>query len=185
MYSSYSNVPLKSGCCEWNDSFARRKLTYSLINGPYPRRPSPDMPRFRLSIQPRFAIASRKVDGWPSCRTLWTVIKALNVCTSSARMGCLYGVFKCQPLTFKLQTPSQHSLRRLGTVQHPRKPGALFCNGEGSNGRTNTFMPAQKAPEDLWSHVYTMQLRTCLRFGAVSSILVAFRILIASSPSDL
>src|SRR4051794_17351225 len=50
---------------------------------------------------------------------------------------------------------------------------------------TDTFMPAQKATEDLWSHVYTMQLRTCLRFGAVSSILVAFRILIASSPSDL
>jgi hypothetical protein len=53
------------------------------------------------------------------------------------------------------------------------------------NEMTNTFMPAQKAPELLWSHVYTMQLLTCLRFGAVSSILVAFRILIASSPSDL
>jgi hypothetical protein len=46
-------------------------------------------------------------------------------------------------------------------------------------------MPAQKAADDLWSHVYTIQLRTCLRFGAVSSMLVAFRILMASSPSDL
>ena len=27
---------------------------------------------------------------------------------------------------------------------------------------TYTFMPAQKAADDLWSHVYTMQLRTCL-----------------------
>ena len=27
---------------------------------------------------------------------------------------------------------------------------------------TYTFIPAQKAAEDLWSHVYTMQLRTCL-----------------------
>ncbi len=46
-------------------------------------------------------------------------------------------------------------------------------------------MPAQKDWEDLWSQVYTMQLRTCLRFGAVSSGLVAFLTLIASSASDL
>jgi len=26
---------------------------------------------------------------------------------------------------------------------------------------THTFIPAQKDWEDLWSHVYTMQLRTC------------------------
>ena len=50
---------------------------------------------------------------------------------------------------------------------------------------TYTFMPAQNAPEDLWSHVYTIQLLTCLRLGAVSSILVALRILMANSASDL
>lgn len=50
---------------------------------------------------------------------------------------------------------------------------------------THTFMPAQKDWEDLWSQVYTMQLRTCLRFGAVSSGLVAFLMLTASSDSDL
>ena len=31
-------------------------------------------------------------------------------------------------------------------------------------------MPAQKDKEDLWSQVYTIQLRTCLRLGAVSSV---------------
>ena len=36
-----------------------------------------------------FACASFTAIGWPSWRTLWTVIRALNVCTSSARMGCL------------------------------------------------------------------------------------------------
>lgn len=50
---------------------------------------------------------------------------------------------------------------------------------------THTFIPDQKACEDLWSQVYTMQLRTCLRFGAVSSGLVAFLMLITSSVSDL
>jgi hypothetical protein len=46
-------------------------------------------------------------------------------------------------------------------------------------------MPDQKAIEDLLSHVYTIQLRTCLRLGAVSSGLVAFWMLMASSLSDL
>jgi hypothetical protein len=75
--------------------------------------------------------------------------------------------------------------RRLGKKQHLDNPTAFSYDNREVNRMTNTFMPAQKAPEDLWSHVYTMQLLTCLRFGAVSSILVAFRILIASSPSDL
>jgi len=85
-----------------------------------PRRPSPDTPLVKLSNQFIFACASFTATGCPSCSTLCTVIKALNVCTSSARMGC-------------------------------------------------TFMPAQKDCEDLWSQVYTMHARTCLRFGAVSS----------------
>lgn len=50
---------------------------------------------------------------------------------------------------------------------------------------TYTFIPAQKAWEDRWSHVYTMQLRTCFRFGAVSSGFVAFLMLIANSWSVL
>jgi hypothetical protein len=29
-------------------------------------------------------------------------------------------------------------------------------------GPTYTFIPAQNGVEDLWSHVYTMQLLTCL-----------------------
>src|SRR3569833_41267 len=51
--------------------------------------PSPPIPRFRLSIQPRLAMASLRVMGWPSWRTLWMVMRALKVCTSSAMMGCL------------------------------------------------------------------------------------------------
>lgn len=46
-------------------------------------------------------------------------------------------------------------------------------------------MPAQKAVELLWSQVYTIQERTCLRFGAVSSMLVAFLMLMPNSLSDL
>lgn len=37
----------------------------------------------------------------------------------------------------------------------------VLAREEGVQGPTYTFMPAQKAVEDLWSHVYTMQLRTC------------------------
>lgn len=46
---------------------------------------------------------------------------------------------------------------------------------------TYTFMPAQKACEDLWSQVYTIHARTCLRLGEISSGLVAFLMLTASS----
>ena len=53
----------------------------------------------------------------------------------------------------------------------------------GNDKLTYTFMPAQNAVDDLWSHVYTIQLRTCFRFGALSSMLVALRILIARSAS--
>lgn len=55
-----------------------------------PLRPSPDMPLVKLSSQLMFACASRMAIGCPSCSTLCTVIKALKVCTSSARIGCLY-----------------------------------------------------------------------------------------------
>lgn len=46
---------------------------------------------------------------------------------------------------------------------------------------TYTFIPAQKDCEDLWSQVYTIQARTCLRLGEISSGLVAFFMLTASS----
>jgi hypothetical protein len=48
-----------------------------------------------------------------------------------------------------------------------------------------TFMPAQNEALLRWSHVYTIQLRTCFLLGAVSSILVALRMLMASSDSVL
>lgn len=50
---------------------------------------------------------------------------------------------------------------------------------------TYTFIPAQKDCEDLWSQVYTIQARTCLRFGEISSGLVAFLMLTVSSWSVL
>jgi hypothetical protein len=63
---------------------------YSEISGAYPRMPSPAVePRDRLSSQLVFDCASLRAIGWPSWRTLWTVMSALNVCTSSARIGCL------------------------------------------------------------------------------------------------
>lgn len=52
-----------------------------------PRMPSPPTPRIRLSIQLACCCASRTTMGCPSCRTLCIVIRALNVCTSSARTG--------------------------------------------------------------------------------------------------
>lgn len=33
-------------------------------------------------------LRERRTTGCPSCKTLWTRIKALNVCTSSDKMGC-------------------------------------------------------------------------------------------------
>jgi hypothetical protein len=63
-----------------------RHITGSCV----PRTPSPACtPRRRLSSQFVFAWASFKTIGCPSCRTLWMVIRALNVWTSSARIGCL------------------------------------------------------------------------------------------------
>lgn len=46
-------------------------------------------------------------------------------------------------------------------------------------------MPDQKAEADLWSQVYTIHARTCLRLGDISSLLVAFLMLIANSWSVL
>lgn len=54
-----------------------------------PRRPSPFTPRAKLSTQLTFCCASLTAAGWPSCSTLCMVMSALNVCISSARIGCL------------------------------------------------------------------------------------------------
>lgn len=93
---------------------------YSEISGAYPRMPSPtEEPRDKLSSQLVFDCASLRTMGWPSCRTLWTVMSALNVCTSSARIGCL-----------------EHAIsigRSLGTMDAP--------------WLTYTFMPCQKEAE--------------------------------------
>jgi hypothetical protein len=63
---------------------------YSEMSGAYPRMPSPAVePLDKLSSQLVLACASLSTMGWPSCRTLWTVMSALNVWTSSARIGCL------------------------------------------------------------------------------------------------
>jgi hypothetical protein len=67
---------------------------------------------------------------------------------------------------------------------------------------TYTFIPCQNDAELLWSQVYTIHARTCLpanydelqsnvsegadvRFGETSSMLVALRMLMASSDSCL
>ena len=54
-----------------------------------PLIPSPAIPLVKLSSQLMLACASFTTTGWPSCNTLCIVIRALNVCTSSARMGWL------------------------------------------------------------------------------------------------
>lgn len=54
-----------------------------------PLAPSPETPLVKLSNQLIFAWASLTTIGCPSCRTLCTVIRALKVWTSSARIGCL------------------------------------------------------------------------------------------------
>ena len=102
-----NSPPLNSGWSRWKCNLDSRKYTYSLINGPYPfdvhqscilffllfllpRIPSPATPLINVSSQLTCCCASLTTIGWPSWRTLCIVISALNVCTSSARMGCLY-----------------------------------------------------------------------------------------------
>lgn len=93
-----------------------------------PRIPSPATPLIKLSTQLTCCCPSRTTAGCPSCKTLCIVIRALNVWTSSARTGCLYSSGKGYPL-------------------------ATYTHGESIKATTYTFMPAQKAAEDLWSHV--------------------------------
>lgn len=57
--------------------------------------------------------------------------------------------------------------------------------GIASERAPYTLIPDQKAWDDLWSQVYTMHARTCLRLGEISSLLVAFLMLMASSWSVL
>lgn len=61
-------------------------------------------------------------------------------------------------------------LERLDLIGEDRLPTTRTHTGQPyapaqfhpiRNWNTYTFMPAQKAADDLWSHVYTMQLRTC------------------------
>ncbi len=54
-----------------------------------PLAPSPETPLVKLSNQLILAWASLTTIGCPSCSTLCTVIRALKVWTSSARIGCL------------------------------------------------------------------------------------------------
>lgn len=54
-----------------------------------PLMPSPVTPRTKPSNHVTLLCASLTVIGWPSCKTLCIVINALNVWTSSARIGCL------------------------------------------------------------------------------------------------
>jgi hypothetical protein len=80
------------------------------------------------------------------------------------------------------------SLEGLDLVCEDRLPVRRVLEESGRKERAveaYTLMPAQKAWEDLWSHVYTMQARTCLRLGEISSPFVAFFMLMASSWSVL
>lgn len=65
---------------------------YSEMSGAYPLAPAPSVEsRDRLSSQLVLDCASLRTMGWPSWRTLCTVMSALNVWISSARIGCLDG----------------------------------------------------------------------------------------------
>jgi hypothetical protein len=74
------------GSVTWNDVSAPNG---QLVSKGLPRSPSPFTPLARLSTQLTFCCASFTAAGCPSCRTLCTVMSALNVCISSAKMGCL------------------------------------------------------------------------------------------------
>jgi hypothetical protein len=66
------------------------------MSGAYPLDPAPSVePRDKLSSQLVFDCASLRTMGWPSWRTLCTVMSALNVWISSARIGCLRGGQQC------------------------------------------------------------------------------------------
>lgn len=50
----------------------------------------------------------------------------------------------------------------VGVISMSAQVHSHFLVSPKYSASTYTFMPAQKAADDLWSHVYTMQLRTCL-----------------------
>jgi len=151
---------------------------YSEMSGAYPRMPSPATePRDRLSSQLVFDCASLRAMGWPSCRTLWTVMSALNVCTSSARIGCL-GALSASPRYWPAAPES-----RLGRHLHfhalPKRGRALVVPSV-YDACSHVF------PCTAISFVYMARFRgPDVRLGDTSSMLVALRMLMASSDSCL
>lgn len=127
--------------------------------------------------------------GWPSWSTLCTVMSALNVCTSSARIGCL-------------ERGRQLRGSRVGRVAHSH----FHARPERLRALVVPCVDDAAADMFAWAEVSLCSLTqviVCVRFGAVSSativstwhshldaglhipMLVAFRMLIWSSCSCL
>lgn len=140
-----------------------------------PRMPSPPTPRIKLSIQLTCCCASRTTIGWPSCRTLWMVISALYVWTSSASTGWLYS---SQGERVSLETgatgegggtphtPSYPPRRRpmtCGPRYRRYSSGHVFLDTIFNNRSSNALFKARDC--GVLYHI---------RFGAVSSIEVNY-----------
>jgi|SRR5690242_3973415 len=154
---------------------------YSEMRGAYPRAPAPSVvPRDKLSNQLVLDWASFKTMGWPSWRTLCTVMSALNVWISSARIGCLrpqsvvFGGFSCACMV----VIALDLWRDLHFHALPEGGGALVV----------------PCVHDTCSHMLACrhnELRSVVsevadvRLGETSSMLVALRMLMASSDSCL
>lgn len=150
---------------------------YSEIRGAYPRAPAPSVvPRDKLSSQLVLDCASFKTMGWPSWRTLCTVMSALNVWISSARIGCLRSqsvVFRCARVVIVWDVWRDvhfHALPEGGRALvvpcvHDTCSHMLAC-------RHNELRSVVSEAADV-------------RLGETSSMLVALRMLMASSDSCL
>jgi hypothetical protein len=153
---------------------------YSEMSGPYPRAPAPSPePRDRLSSQLVLDCASFRTMGWPSWRTLCTVMSALNVWISSARIGCLrWWSVVLRPAECAQRVAVWCLCRDVHFHALPEGGRALVVPCVYN---TCAHMLACRYDE-LRSAVSEV---ADVRFGETSSILVALRILIASSVSCL
>lgn len=150
-----------------------RKKTYSRISGAYP---IPALSIFTSTIYAHLPLAqtnnptlrgTRHTSNSVSSDTSHQAINPIGMLLCLAhdnRVALLQNLVDRDERLERLNLVGEDRLptTRKDTCQ-PNTPEATSPSHSlpSATQNTYTFMPAQKAADDLWSHVYTMQLRTC------------------------